>query len=62
MSMVLKFRPDSRKSEPSLLRLTSSDILSNIAALVAHVEALRIQKTEDLRQAIFLISRVPPSD
>lgn len=55
MSTVLKFRPDRRKSEPSLLSLTSSNILTNIAALVAQVEALRIQETEDLRQAIFLL-------
>lgn len=55
MSAVLKFRRDCRKSEPSLSRLTSSHILTNVAALVAQVEALRIERTEDLRQAIFLL-------
>lgn len=55
MSKVLKFRPDQRKSGPSLLRPRSSDILANIAALVAQVEALEIQTIEDLRQAVFLL-------
>jgi hypothetical protein len=56
MSTVLKFqRPYQRESGPSLLSLRPPDILINVAALVAQVEALQIQTTEDLRQAIFIL-------
>lgn len=56
MSTVLKFqRSYQRKSEPGLSRPRLSDILTTVAALVAQVEALQIQTTEDLREAIFIL-------
>lgn len=56
MSTLVKFqRPHQQKSEPSLPRPKPSDILTTVAVLVAQVQALQIQTTEDLRQAIFIL-------
>lgn len=54
MSSVLQFqRPCQGESEtnPSYQRLP--DVLANIAALLSQVQALEIQTTDDIRQAIF---------
>ncbi|MBR0827233.1 hypothetical protein JQ596_17030 [Bradyrhizobium manausense] len=56
MPKLVKFQPPcQRKSEPSLSRPGPSDILTTVVALVAQVEALQIETTEDLRQAIFIL-------
>ncbi|WP_369722940.1 hypothetical protein AB8Z38_02430 [Bradyrhizobium sp. LLZ17] len=56
MPNVLKFqRCQQRKSGPSLSRPTPFNIWATTAALVAQVEALQIQTTEDLRRAIFIL-------
>lgn len=56
MSTILQFQPPRQRTvEPSLSRPKPSDILRAVAALVAQIEALQIQTTEDLRQAIFIL-------
>ncbi|UVO26968.1 hypothetical protein [Bradyrhizobium arachidis] len=54
MSTLVKFQPPYQRRS-SLSRPMSSDILTTVVALVAQVEALQIQTTEDLRQAIFIL-------
>jgi hypothetical protein len=56
MSTVLKFhRPRQPKSGPNRSRPDPSEILTNVAALLSRVEALQIETTEDLRQALFIL-------
>lgn len=54
MSSVLQFqRPCQSKSAANSLCQRLPDILGNIAALLSEVQALEIQTTDDVRQAIF---------
>ena len=56
MSTVLKFQPPHEwKPGTPPSGKTLSDILANVAALLSQVEALEIQTTDDVRQAMFLL-------
>ncbi|MDH2347119.1 hypothetical protein [Bradyrhizobium sp. SSUT77] len=56
MSSVLQFqRPYHGKSETSPSSQRLPDILPTVAALLSQVQALEIQTTEDIRQAIFML-------
>ncbi|MDA9475068.1 hypothetical protein XI03_11265 [Bradyrhizobium sp. CCBAU 65884] len=56
MSSVLEFRqPRKLKSQRSSSSQKLPDILANVAALLSQVQALDIQTTDDIRQAIFLL-------
>lgn len=56
MSTILKFhRLPQRQAGLNRARLAPSYILANVAAVLATVENLQIQTSEDLRYAIFLL-------
>ncbi|WP_271523646.1 hypothetical protein [Bradyrhizobium sp. CCBAU 53380] len=55
MSSVLTFRQphNAKKTTPSPQKLP--EILANVAALLAQVQSLNIQTTDDIRHAIFIL-------
>ncbi|UWU90769.1 hypothetical protein [Bradyrhizobium sp. CB1015] len=56
MSSVLIFRQhNNKKSQTRSPGQRLSDILANIGALLSQVQALDIQTTDDIRQAVFLL-------